>query len=74
MTNMDGQTLRQFRTKRGITQLQLAEAAKLALNTVNECEAGRRELRSDNARKLCSALGVTVTYTMGDLVVTQPPA
>ena len=70
---MAGSVKGAVRTKRGITQLQLAEDARVSLNTVNECEAGRRELRSDNARKLCSALGVTVTYTMGDLVITHPP-
>lgn len=73
MAHMDGQTLRALRHKAGLTQTQLAEAAFVGVNTLAGCEVGKRELRADTMRKVCKTLGVTVTYTMGDLVITQPP-
>lgn len=39
---------------------------------IAEYERDKRDLRADTIRKLCEALGVSVTYKVGDTEITGP--
>jgi transcriptional regulator with XRE-family HTH domain len=63
MTSMlTGKKLRAIRALRDMTQAQLAEKSGVSPTAIAEYEKGKRDLRTDTIRKLCEALGVTVTY------------
>jgi transcriptional regulator with XRE-family HTH domain len=59
-----GQQLRQARTRRGLSQENLAKAAQLHPVAVSLIERGHRAVRLDTLRRLCLALRVQP----GDLV------
>lgn len=61
---LTGSNLKAIRALRGMTQAQLAEAAGVSPTAITEYECGKRDLRADTIRKLCEALGVTVTYSI----------
>ena len=54
-----GQTLRAFRKKKGFTQEELADRAKITLRTFIRWENGETQPRIDEIRKLAQALNVT---------------
>ena len=56
-----GQRIRQYRSQRGMTQQQLAEAAGLDRKTVSRVENARFSPTLANVFALAAALGVTVT-------------
>lgn len=73
MSNMlTGQKLKAIRALRGMTQSDLAEAAGVSPTAIAEYERGKRDLRTDTVRKLCDALGVTVTYTVDGTTISGP--
>lgn len=51
-------TIKQLRSERDMTQLQLAFHTGLSLSTLSEIEAGKRAPRLDTMRKIAGALGV----------------
>lgn len=66
MAMLSGQKLRAARVLRGISQSELAALAGVDAKAISQFETGKRELRTDIARKLCEALGVDVRYTLRD--------
>lgn len=69
---LTGQKLRAIRALRGMTQAQLAERANVSPTAVAEYETGKRDLRAETIRKLCEALGVTVTYRVDGTEISDP--
>lgn len=69
---LTGQKLRAIRALRGMTQAQLAERSGVSPTAVAEYETGKRDLRADTIRKLCEALGVTVTYRVDGTEISGP--
>jgi transcriptional regulator with XRE-family HTH domain len=69
---LTGSKLRAIRSLRGITQAQLAEKSGVSPTAIAEYERDKRDLRADTIRKLCEALGVTVTYTVDGTVISGP--
>ncbi|QHE86508.1 helix-turn-helix transcriptional regulator [Hydrogenophaga sp. BPS33] len=61
---MTGSKLREIRALRGITQADLAAKAGISQTAIAEFEKDKRDLRTSTVAKLCSALGVKVTYTL----------
>lgn len=57
--------LKEIRKAKGMTQAQLAKAAKIHRITIAKYEAGRVDPTLDSAEKLASALGVTVDELIG---------
>jgi transcriptional regulator with XRE-family HTH domain len=53
--------LAHWRDKRGLTQVQLAEAAKVSVSMVSKIESGqRRNVSLDTIEKLADALSISV--------------
>ena len=71
-TMLTGSTLRAIRAIRHITQADLASKAGISPTAIAEYETGKRDLRADTIRKLCEALGVTVTYKVDGIEITGP--
>lgn len=69
---LSGQKLKAIRALRGVTQAQLADAAGVSPTAIAEYERGKRDLRADTIRKLCEALGVTVTYQVDGATISGP--
>lgn len=69
---LTGQKLRAIRALRGMTQAQLAARAGVSPTAVAEYETGKRDLRAETIRKLCEALGVTVTYRVDGTEISGP--
>lgn len=69
---LSGQKLKVIRALRGVTQAQLANAAGVSPTAIAEYERGKRDLRADTIRKLCEALGVTVTYQVDGTTISGP--
>lgn len=57
--------LKEIRKAKGMTQAQLAKAAKIHRITIAKYEAGRIGPTLDSAEKLAAALGVTVDELIG---------
>lgn len=57
--------LRTAREKRGLSQSQLAEKAKLPPSSISHFESGARKPSFDNLRKLANALDVSTDYLLG---------
>lgn len=57
--------LKEIRKAKGMTQAQLAKAAKIHRITISKYEAGRVDPTLNSAEKLASALGVTVDELIG---------
>ena len=62
-----GSKIRSSRTKKGLTQIQLAERAGVSVNTIRLYEGNKVEPKIVTLRKIACALGVYV----GDLVDAQ---
>jgi len=57
--------LKEIRKAKGMTQAQLAEAAKIHRILIAKYETGRVDPTLNSAEKLASALGVTVDELIG---------
>lgn len=57
--------LKALRTRRLLTQKELAEKVGVSWQTVSEWESGRQQPRMAHLRKLCEALGVTPDELLG---------
>lgn len=75
-----GDTIREIRTKKGITQIELAKAANIAVNSLRLYEQGKRYPKHATLRKIADALGVPAsalrpafTETWGDTVFSHKP-
>lgn len=55
-----GQTMREFRTARGLSQYQLANISGCSRRHINRMEAGDQEARISTLSKIARALGVTL--------------
>ncbi|MFS2047564.1 helix-turn-helix domain-containing protein [Variovorax sp. CT11-76] len=71
-TMLSGSTLRAIRAIRNMSQSDLAAKAGVSQTAVAEYETGKRDLRADTIRKLCEALGVTVTYKVDGIEISGP--
>ena len=57
--------LRSARLKRGLSQSELAEKAKLPPSSISHFESGSRKPSFDNLKRLASALEVSTDYLLG---------
>lgn len=71
-TMLTGQKLKAIRALRGMTQAELSAASGVSPTAIAEYERDKRDLRTDTVRKLCDALGVTVTYTVDGTTISGP--
>jgi transcriptional regulator with XRE-family HTH domain len=69
---LTGQKLKMIRTLKGMTQRDLAEKAGISPVSLATFESGKSDMRSSTIVKLCEALGVTVTYHVGDTDISGP--
>jgi transcriptional regulator with XRE-family HTH domain len=60
-----GETIRKIREKRGLTQDQLAERAKISKSFLSEVENGHRNISSENLLRIANVLGASLDYLMG---------
>ena len=63
-----GTKIRMIRKSKGITQIDLAANARIAVNSLRLYEANKRQPRADQLRAIASALGVSVA----DLLDVKP--
>ncbi len=68
---MNGKTLRAIRSLRGVSQADLAIKAGISPTAIAEFETGKRDIRSSTVAKICEALGVTVTYTVDGVTISE---
>lgn len=61
-----GNTIREIRTKKGMTQIQLAEAANIAVNSLRLYEQGKRYPKQATLQKISDALGVPASALRPD--------
>ncbi len=64
-----GQTLREVRTAQRRTLRDVARAARVSLGYLSEVERGQKEASSELLNAICSALGLTLSHVMGDVVL-----
>jgi len=64
VTERFGTKVREVRKKRGMSQQDLAEKAKLDLTTINELEIGNREPMLKTIWKIANALGVKMSQLL----------
>lgn len=69
---LTGKKLRAIRALRDISQAELAALTGVSPTAIAEFERDKRELRTDTVRKLCEALGVSITYTVDGTEITGP--
>lgn len=60
-----GERIKAIRKKSGLSQIELAEKAGIAVNSLRLYEAGKREPKIDAITKLAGALGVTKQELLG---------
>lgn len=65
--------LREWRTRRGLSQAELAEAAEVERAAVSKYETGKREAHPATARRLADALGTTVEELVYSPGMERPP-
>lgn len=65
MVNIIGERVRARRMARGMTQLQLGEAAGLEESAISHVETGRREPRARALTRLARALACSSDYLLG---------
>lgn len=68
---LTGQKLRAIRALRAMTQAQLAEKSGVSQVAIAEYETGKRDLRVGTMRKLLSALGVSASYAIGSVTISD---
>nr|WP_120492387.1 helix-turn-helix transcriptional regulator [Corynebacterium lactis] len=59
-----GESLRDIRTRCGLTLRELSEAAAISPGYLSELERGRKEVSSELLASVCSALGISVSDLM----------
>lgn len=64
-TDVFPERLRAAREKRGLSQSDLAERARLQASAISHFETGSRKPSFDNLRRLADALDVTTDYLLG---------
>jgi transcriptional regulator with XRE-family HTH domain len=69
---LTGPKLKAIRALLNISQSRLAELSGVSPTAIAEYERGKRDLRTDTIRKLCEALGVTVTYHVAGTDISGP--
>lgn len=70
-----GQTIREFRKQKGLSQEQLAEAAGLSRQTIYKWESDQAAPDLENLKLLAAALGTTVSRLLGEAPAPgAPPA
>lgn len=64
-----GQRIMERRKKLGLTQEALAEKGDMTTQFVSYAESGKRAMRPENLKKVCTALGVSADYLLtGDII------
>ncbi len=58
-----GKAIREYRTKKGISQEDLAELCGLHRTYISDVERGERNVSLVNIQKICDALGVSISST-----------
>lgn len=69
---LSGAKFRAIRALLNLSQADVAAAAGVSQTAIAEYEQGKRELRADTIRKLCTALGVQVIYKVDGTEITGP--
>ena len=69
---LTGQKLKAMRHLRGVSQADLAEMAGISPVSIAKFETGKSDMRASTITKLCTALGVTVTYKIDDTEISGP--
>jgi transcriptional regulator with XRE-family HTH domain len=59
-----GDRIRAIRDKRGLTQDQLADKAKISTGFLSDVENGKRNVSSENLLKIANALGASADYLL----------
>lgn len=59
-----GDRIREVREKRGMTQDQLADAAKISKGFLSEVENNKRNVSSENLLRLANVLGASADYLL----------
>jgi transcriptional regulator with XRE-family HTH domain len=59
-----GDRIRGIREKRGLTQDQLADKAKISTGFLSDVENGKRNVSSENLLKIANALGASADYLL----------
>ena len=67
-----GNKLKAIRCIRGMTQAELAAHAGSTQGCITEYETGKKDMRASTILKLMDALGVKVTYHVGDTDISGP--
>ena len=63
--------LRHLRRLKGWTQQELADAARVSLDTISDLERGQREARPHTMRRIAAALGVAIR-SIDEFVAQRP--
>lgn len=66
-----GSVIKSARIKAGLTQKELAKKAGLAEITIRQYEANKREPRTENLKKIASALNIPVNELLGSSVLSK---
>ena len=59
-----GDRIRAIREKRGLTQDQLADKAKISTGFLSDVENGKRNVSSENLLKIANSLGASADYLL----------
>ena len=59
-----GQAIKELRTKRGMTQEQLADSVGMSINAISSRELGKTIPPKATIEKLCRAFGIPVSYML----------
>ena len=59
-----GQAIKELRTKRGMTQEQLADSVGMSINAISSWELGKTIPPKATIEKLCRAFGIPVSYML----------
>lgn len=68
---MTAEKLKAIRTMRGMTQATLSELSGVSATAIAEYETGKRDLRVGTMRKLLTALGVSASYAIGSITISD---
>lgn len=60
-----GMNIKELREQEGVSQKQLAEAVRLAQNTLSQFETGKREPDLSTTQRIADYFGVSVDYLLG---------
>ena len=60
-----GTRIREARKSKGLSQIEISQIAKIAVNSLRLYEANKRQPRPDTLEAIANAIGVTPTYLIG---------